>query len=201
MVKLYKSVRRCNFQRNKNVNPVLFPTKGLRPKRRIFLYRFKREPIPFAYHCIECTSYTGNVSPQPETPQTCCKLWILPACYKLATSCIKSVDFIKLKQVCENQTCCNLIFADLLQVAATCAFLAKNDIRDLKIDVYAKRLTSNTLFAIKTKSLTMKCFTYRIYSKYRKRRTETLGNLRPVSNVEFCMHRMQFKQCIMRKPI
>ena len=26
-------------------------------------------------------------------------------------------------------------------------------------------------------------------------------NLRPVSNVEFCMHRMQFKQCIMRKPI
>ena len=25
--------------------------------------------------------------------------------------------------------------------------------------------------------------------------------LRPVSNVEFCMHRMQFKQCIMRKPI
>ena len=24
---------------------------------------------------------------------------------------------------------------------------------------------------------------------------------RPVSNVEFCMHRMQFKQCIMRKPI
>ena len=26
-------------------------------------------------------------------------------------------------------------------------------------------------------------------------------HLRPVSNVEFCMHRMQFKQCIMRKPI
>ena len=25
--------------------------------------------------------------------------------------------------------------------------------------------------------------------------------VRPVSNVEFCMHRMQFKQCIMRKPI
>ena len=25
--------------------------------------------------------------------------------------------------------------------------------------------------------------------------------LRPVSNVEFCMHWMQFKQCIMRKPI
>ena len=28
-----------------------------------------------------------------------------------------------------------------------------------------------------------------------------LTSLRPVSNVEFCMHRMQFKQCIMRKPI
>ncbi len=31
-------------------------------------------------------------------------------------SCIKLVDFIKLHQVCEHQTCCNLIFADLLQV-------------------------------------------------------------------------------------
>ena len=47
-------------------------------------------------------------------------------------------------------------------------------IRDLKIDVYGKRLTSDTLFAIKTKSLTVKCFTYRIYSKYRKLHTETL---------------------------
>ncbi len=28
---------------------------------------------------------------------------------------IKPVDFIKLDQVCEHQTCCNLIFADLLQ--------------------------------------------------------------------------------------
>ena len=47
-------------------------------------------------------------------------------------------------------------------------------IRDLKIDVYGKRLTSHTLFAIKTKLLTVKCFTYTIYSKERKRRTETL---------------------------
>ena len=44
-------------------------------------------------------------------PQTCCKLWILTACYKLSTSFSKSVDFIKLQQVCEYQTCCNLIFA------------------------------------------------------------------------------------------
>ena len=46
---------------------------------------------------------------QPETPQTCCKLRTLPACCKLSTSCSKSVDFIKLQQVCENQPCCNLI--------------------------------------------------------------------------------------------
>ena len=46
-------------------------------------------------------------------------------------------------------------------------------IRDLKIVVYGKRLTSDTLFAIKTKSLTGKCITYRIYSKYRKLCTET----------------------------
>ena len=32
---------------------------------------------------------------QPETPQTCCKLWILPACYKLSTSCSKSVKMLK----------------------------------------------------------------------------------------------------------
>ena len=45
--------------------------------------------------------------------------------------------------------------------------------RDLKIVLYGKRLTSDTLFAIKTKSLTVKCITYRIYSKYRKLRIET----------------------------
>ena len=46
--------------------------------------------------------------------------------------------------------------------------------RDLKIVVYGKRLTSDTLLAIKTKSLTVKYITYRIYSKYRKLRIETL---------------------------
>ena len=52
---------------------------------------------------------------QPETSQTYCKLWILP----LAASCSKSFEFIKLQQVCENQTCCKFIFADLLQVVET----------------------------------------------------------------------------------
>ena len=28
-------------------------------------------------------------------------------------------EFIKLQQVCENQTCCNLLFADLLQLVET----------------------------------------------------------------------------------
>ncbi len=32
-----------------------------------------------------------------------------------SSSCIKPVDVIKLHQVPEHQTCCNLIFADLLQ--------------------------------------------------------------------------------------
>ena len=36
----------------------------------------------------------------------------------MSTSC-KSVDFTKMQQVCENQTCGNLIFAELPQVAAT----------------------------------------------------------------------------------
>ena len=65
-----------------------------------------------------CLCHLGT---QPETQQTCCKLWILSALIfcKLSTSCSKSVEFIKLQQVCENQTCCNLIFADLLQVVET----------------------------------------------------------------------------------
>ena len=45
---------------------------------------------------------------QPETPHTCCKL---------PTSSSKSVDFIRLQKVCESQSCCNLIFVDLVQIA------------------------------------------------------------------------------------
>ena len=50
--------------------------------------------------------------------------------------------------------------------------------RDLKIVVYGKRPTSDTLLAIKTKLLTMKYIAYRIYSKYRKLRIETMFNCR-----------------------
>ena len=46
-------------------------------------------------------------------------------------------------------------------------------IRDHKIVVCGKRLTSDTLLAIKTKSLTVKYVTYRIYSQYRKLHVET----------------------------
>ena len=60
-------------------------------------------------------------------------------------------------------------------VLAFCYIWQRNFLnRDLKIVVYGKRLTSDTLFAIKTKSLTVKCFTYRIYLKYRKLRIQTL---------------------------
>ena len=45
--------------------------------------------------------------------------------------------------------------------------------RDLKIFVYGKRLTSDTLLAIKLKSLTVEYITYRIYLTYRKLRIET----------------------------
>ena len=38
-----------------------------------------------------------------------------------------------------------------------------SDIRYLKIAVYGKRLTTDILFAVKTKPLTVKCFTYTIY--------------------------------------
>ena len=52
--------------------------------------------------------------------------------------------------------------------------LSEYNNRDLKVVVYRKRLTSDTLFAIKTNSLTVKYFTYRIYLKYRKLRIQTL---------------------------
>ena len=45
--------------------------------------------------------------------------------------------------------------------------------RDLKIDVYRKRLKSGTSFAIKTTSLTMKSFACTTFSKDPKCRTET----------------------------
>ena len=46
---------------------------------------------------------------------------LLPACCKLSTS----------YQVCENQTCCNLIFADLLQVLeTTCIKLVDTTVSD-----------------------------------------------------------------------
>ena len=51
------------------------------------------------YTCV-LMLYKGRRSrTQPETPQTCCKLWNLPACCKLSSSCSKPVDFIKLQQV------------------------------------------------------------------------------------------------------
>ena len=49
----------------------------------------------------------------------------------------------------------------------------QNQYRDLKIDVYGKRLTSDTLLAIKTKSLIVKCLIYTIDLKERKLRTKT----------------------------
>ena len=49
----------------------------------------------------------------------CCKLSILPACCKLLTSCNKLVNFIKWQHACQNQACCNLSSADLLQLVET----------------------------------------------------------------------------------
>ena len=39
--------------------------------------------------------------------------------HRLTASCSKSVDFIKLQQICENQICCSLMFADFLEVVET----------------------------------------------------------------------------------
>ena len=67
-----------------------------------------------------------------------------------------------------------MILPSLLQTAPILSLqsISRNvaDNRDLKIVVYGKRLTPDTLLAIKIKSLTVKYITYRIYSKYRKLR-------------------------------
>ena len=61
--------------------------------------------------------------------QTCCKLlkhvqlasslWITSLDKSVVATCSKSVERIKSHPVCENQTCCNLIFSDLLQIVET----------------------------------------------------------------------------------
>ena len=42
-----------------------------------------------------------------------------PACCNLSISCNKLDNFIKLQQGCLDQVCCNLSFADLLQLVET----------------------------------------------------------------------------------
>ena len=74
--------------------------------------------------------------------------------------------------------------------------------RHLKIVVYGKRLTSDTLLVMKTKSLTVKYITYRIYSKYRKVRIETpclttktwrlILNVLCSDNLTFDLYRLTF---------
>ena len=44
---------------------------------------------------------------------------ILSDCCNLSTSCNKLVNFMNVQQVCLNQACYNLSFADLLQLAAS----------------------------------------------------------------------------------
>ena len=51
-----------------------------------------------------------------KTPQTCCKLSILLVVEVFNST---SFDFTKLQQMCQNQACCNLPFADLLQLIET----------------------------------------------------------------------------------
>ena len=87
---------------------------------------------------------------QPETPQTCCKLWTLPACCKLSSSCSKPVDFIKLQQVCEDQACCILIFADvlkLLQQLAASLWISSLD-KSVVQQLAASRLNASMLMQV-----------------------------------------------------
>ena len=95
-----------------------------------------------------CVSFT-----QPGTPQTCCKLWILPACCKLSTSCSKSVDFINLQKIWKSDLL--QLIADLCRYLQTCRKLLKQLasslwIRSLDNQLAASLLTTcSTLVIIK----------------------------------------------------
>jgi hypothetical protein len=67
------------WQRKRCVEP------GVRHGNILLVYR---PPIPNLLHINKhCQNRIFfNTTTQPETPQTCCKLWIFPACCKLSTS-------------------------------------------------------------------------------------------------------------------
>ena len=68
------------------------------------------------YHTIshDTIPYHGIHSQKRHRLDTSCGFY-WPGASLAPTSCIKPVDVAKLHQVCEHQTCCNLIFADLPQ--------------------------------------------------------------------------------------
>ena len=73
------------------------------------------------------------------------------------------------------------------------------DIRDLKIAVYGKRLTSRNCFVIKSKSWTVKCLSYTIYYRNLKccsqtpcMTTETLSLGHPSLDVRVDVRRLQW---------
>ena len=77
-------------------------------------------------HIIE--TFAKNTHTQPEAPQTCCKLWILPAWCKLS----------------KNQACCKLIFADLL-------------LKQLASDLWIKRLDNQLPADLLSSSRSKRC--------------------------------------------
>ena len=59
--------------------------------------------------------------------QLAASLWISSLDKSVVATCSKSVERINADASCENQTCCNMIFADLLQVVeTTCSKSADN---------------------------------------------------------------------------
>ena len=90
---------------------------------KLFLYYLKHEHECFIRYKMRGAAERFIHSQKRHRLAASCGFYRLAA--SLSTSCSKLVNFIKLQQVCENQTCCNLIFADLLQVVeTTCIKLA-----------------------------------------------------------------------------
>ena len=101
------------------------------PRRKMDSHCIKLSILPACYNLLNLSissrcnksvkirfvATCHNNLTQPETPQivgtTCTQL-------ETATDVLQVVEVVnKLQQVCENQTCCTLIFAELLQVVET----------------------------------------------------------------------------------
>ena len=125
-------------------------------------------------------------------------------CHKHAASCSKSLVnklqqlslLHQVEQVCENQTCCNLIFANLLQLASSLL------IKSINYQLAASLLTTcSRLIIIKPEQVMRKHPDIGLMTEACDRLAATYAFLAVYSNIiiinvcEFCVNYIQMLSC------